>query len=145
MTDAIEQHLVHDDDHIKRILETTRRIAVLGISARAPRAGHFVPAYLARSGYEIVGINPSLRFIFDRVVFPTLSEVPDPIDLVLIFRRSTELMGHLDEILALDPLPAAVWTQLGVVDHDFSRALASHGIDVVENRCMMVEHERLLW
>jgi len=145
MSDPLEQHLVQDDARLVEILERTQRIAVLGISPRPRRAGHVVPAYLAVTGYTIVGVNPALEFIFDTVAYPNLSQIPDPVDLVLVFRRSEELARHLQEILALEPLPATVWTQLGVQDDAFARSLASHSIDVVQNRCMKVEHERLLW
>lgn len=129
---------------LRDIFEQDRRLAVLGYSDKPDRAGHYVPEYLAAHGYTIVGVNPMLA---GRTVPPargpvraSLAELNEPVDLVLMFRRSADVLAHVPEILALDPLPRTVWMQSGISNEEAARQLSERGIRVVQDRCMMVDH-----
>ena len=141
-----QDHLVEDSAGIRRVLEGTRRIAVLGIKteARADQPAYFVPEYAQQAGYEIVPVPvyyPEATQILGRPVFRKLADVPGEIDLVDVFRRPSDLMPHLDDILAARP--KAVWLQSGIRHPQFAEQLARAGIDVVQDRCLMVELRRV--
>ena len=140
-----EENLIDDAEGLKKLLAETRRIAVLGIRSElyADRPAHYVPAYLARAGFEIVPVpvyEPEVSKILDQPVYRRLTDVPGEIDLVDVFRRSEHLGGHLDEILSKKP--KAVWLQSGIYDDRFAEQLARAGIKVVQDRCLMVDHRR---
>jgi predicted CoA-binding protein len=141
-----EENLIDDAEGLKKLLAETRRIAVLGIRSElyADRPAHYVPAYLARAGFEIVPVpvyEPEVSKILGQPVYRRLTDVPGEIDLVDVFRRSEHLGGHLDEILSKKP--KAVWLQSGIYDDPFAEQLARAGIKVVQDRCLMVDHRRL--
>lgn len=103
-----------------------------------------VPRYLDRAGFDLVPVPvyyPDVEQILGRPVFRRLVDVPGDIDLVNVFRKPADLAGHLDDILA--KRPAAVWLQSGIRDDAFAEALLAAGIDVVQDRCIMVDHRRL--
>ena len=123
-----------------------RRIAVLGIKTETQRGQPAieVPRYLERVGFDVVPVPvyyPEVESILRRPVFRRLVDVPGGIDLVNVFRKSKDLAAHLDDILA--KRPAAVWLQSGIRDDAFADALVAAGIDVVQDRCIMVDHRRL--
>jgi predicted CoA-binding protein len=102
-----------------------------------------VPGYMQRHGYEVIPVPvdyPDVTQILGRPVHRRLQDVPGRIDLVDVFRKSQDLMPHLDDILAAKP--RAVWLQSGIRHDDFARALTQAGIDVVQDQCLMVEHRR---
>lgn len=135
-----------DRDSLQRILTTCRTIAVLGASTKEGRPARYVPEYLAAQGYVVLPVNPLFagQMLFGAEVKATLPELEPPIDLVDVFRRSEALPEHLEEILAMRPLPRVVWLQSGIRHEDFARALRGHGVEVVEDRCTLAEHRRLL-
>lgn len=103
-----------------------------------------VPRYLDRAGFDLVPVPvyyPDVEQILGRPVFRRLVDVPGDIDLVNVFRKPADLAGHLEDILA--KRPAAVWLQSGIRDDAFAEALLAAGIDVVQDRCIMVDHRRL--
>ena len=128
--------------NILQILETVRTIAVVGISNKPGRAGQYVPQYLKQQGYSILGVRPpiSVPEVFDVPLYPTLAAIGQPIDLVLLFRRNQDLPGHLDDILGVHP--KVVWMQLGISHPEVARRLEQEGIVVVQDRCLMVDHQR---
>lgn len=132
-------------EDLRRILEKARVIAVLGAHPQTGRAASYVPAYLHSVGYRIYPVNPAKvgMKLWGRPVRASLSEVPEPVDMVDVFRRSDALPGHLDEILAMSPLPRLVWLQQGIRNDDFAQKLLAAGIDVVQDRCTLAEHRRL--
>jgi predicted CoA-binding protein len=146
MTDRWPANLVDDDAGLERILREARSVAVLGAKAHPSEPAHYVPAYLARAGYRVRPVNPVLTgaTIFGEPVTATLADLPEPVDVVEVFRRSEFLPGHATEILALPWRPAAVWFQLGIRNAAAAECLARAGIRVVQDRCMMPEHRRLL-
>lgn len=133
-------------DDVVRLLRRARRVAVLGASTHASRAGHYVPRYLHGQGYEIHPVNPvhAGQWLFGREVVASLADLSVAVDVVDVFRRADRLPSHLDELLALRPRPGAVWLQSGIRDDRFARALSEAGIDVVQDRCMLADHQRLV-
>src|SRR5690606_20271993 len=135
----------YDDAYIGSILEGVRTVAVVGASANEVRPSYFVAKYLIDKGYTIFPINPGHadRQILGRMTYARLADVPEPIDMVDIFRTSSAVPSIMDEVLALDPLPKVVWMQL-TVRHDEAAARAeAAGSKVVMNRCPKIEYARL--
>lgn len=130
---------------LRRILEESRVVAVLGAHPQRMRAAFYVPAYLQSRGYEIWPVNATRagEQLFGRTVLASLAEVPVPVDLVDVFRRSDALPGHLAEILAMAPLPKVVWFQQGIVNEAVAEQLRAHGISVVQDRCTLADHRAL--
>ncbi len=140
-----ERNLVTSREDLARIVRTTRRIAVLGIKTEVQRAepAFYVPAYMLRAGYDIVPVPvyyPEVTKILGRTVYRAVSEVPGRVDMVNVFRRPHDIPPHLPDILAARP--EIVWFQLGIVNDEAARVLASAGIQVVQDRCLLVEHRR---
>ncbi len=131
-----------DDDTIRKLLERVRRIAVIGLSPRPHRASHRVASYLQEAGYDIVPVYPREEQILGQKVFRNVRDVPAPIDLVNVFRRSEFLPGVFDDVIASGA--GAAWTQLQCIDQDGARRAERAGLTVVMNRCLMVEHGRLM-
>jgi len=138
--DDWRRHLIDDDDGIGRVIRETRRIAVLGIKIDPAKPAHFVPAYAQRAGFEIVPVPvyyPEVTEILGEPVYRTVFAVPGDVDMVNVFRRSKDVPPHVDDILAKKP--KSVWMQLGIRNDDAAEAFARAGIDVVQDRCLMVE------
>lgn len=136
--------VIDDEDSITRLLESTRRIAVLGIKteAQADQPAFYVPQYLVEAGFDVVPVPvyyPDVTTILGRPVYRRVADVPvpPPIDLVNVFRRSRDLMPHLGDLIAAKP--RAVWLQQEIRDDVFAERLASAGITVVQDRCLMVD------
>jgi uncharacterized protein len=135
---------IESDDEIRELLARVRTIAVVGIKAGAEEDAFRVPAYLQQHGYRIVPVSPKLASVLGEPAFPSLREIREPIDLVDLFRAPQHVPAHADEILAMSPLPRAVWLQLGIRHDEAARRLEAAGIGVVQDRCIMVDHRRLL-
>lgn len=137
--------IVTDIDGVRSILERTRVVAVLGAHVTTSRAASYVPAYLHANGYRIIPVNPVYagETMWGETVRATLSELGEPIDMVNVFRPSQAIPGHLDDILAMSPLPKFVWLQLGIRHDESARQLSDAGIDVVQDRCTLADHRRL--
>lgn len=134
------QHLVDDDAGIGRVLAGTKRIVVIGIKTDPDQPAHFVPEYAQHSGYEIVPVPvyyPDVTEILGERVYRRVADVPGDVDMVNVFRRSRDVPPHVDDILAKKP--KSVWMQLGISNDEAAERLARAGIDVVQNRCLMVE------
>jgi len=132
------------DPSLRRLLAGVRTIAVLGVKADPAEDAHRVAAYLQRAGYRILPVNPKLDAVLGEPCAPTLGRVAEPPDLIDVFRAPHHLPAHVDEILSLPTRPAAVWFQLGIRDDASAARLAREEIVVVQDRCLMVEHGRLL-
>lgn len=138
-------HDTYDNAYISGILTETRTIAIVGASANEVRPSFFVTKYLIDKGYEVFPVNPGHagKEILGRMTYARLADVPVAIDMVDVFRASDALPGILDQVLALDPVPKVLWTQL-TVRHDEAAARAeAAGIKVVMNRCPKIEYARL--
>lgn len=139
-------HLIGDDEKLRALLRDARRIAVIGAKAAHGEPAYYVPAYLAERGYRILPVNPTIagRTLHGARVAPTVADLAGAVDVIEIFRRPEYLPGYAREILALPWRPGAVWFQLGIRHDGAAEMLARAGIDVVQDRCMMPEHRRLL-
>jgi len=138
---AWQQHLIDDNAGIRALLERTHRIAVLGIkTAESGQPAYYVPEYAKRAGYEIVPVPvyyPEVTEILGAPVYRTVSAVPGEVDMVNVFRRARDIDAHVDDIIA--KRPASVWFQLGIRNDAAAERLARAGIDVVQDRCLLVE------
>jgi predicted CoA-binding protein len=131
------ENLAETSEGVAAILAETKRIAVLGIKTEAQRdrPAFYVPEYMARAGYDIVPVPvyfPDTREIMGRPVYRTLAAVPQPVDMVNVFRRSHDIPPHLPDILAARP--KVVWIQTGIRNDAVAEALARAGIKVVQDR-----------
>jgi hypothetical protein len=133
------------DARIRELLTNSPRIAVLGVHREPSKAAYYVPEYLHEEGYTIFGVNPTMvgETLFDQPVRATLAELQQPIDLVDVFRRAEQLPAHVDDILAMKPLPKIVWFQLGISNDEVAQRLEAAGITVIQNRCTLADHQRL--
>jgi len=132
-----------DDESVRRMLERVRRIAVVGLSPKPDRDSHHVARYLQQRGYEIVPVYPREDEILGARVYRRLQDVPGGlVDLVDVFRRSEDLPDVVTDGLAAKA--PAFWFQLGCVNEDAARRAQGGGATVVMDRCLMVEHGRLL-
>lgn len=130
----------HDITVIERVLSTSKTIAVVGLSSQREKAGYFVPEYLQSQGYRIFPVNPMLEQALGEKAYPDLLAVPQPVDLVLIFRRSEAIPPFIDQAIQIGA--RAVWTQLGIFNAEAAQKAGDAGLDVVMDVCMMVEHRR---
>jgi len=135
-----------DDQTLREQLRHVRTIAVVGASPNPARPVYGVMAYMLRAGYHVVPVNPGQvgREILGQKVYGKLADIPEPVDCVDIFRRQEALGAVVDEALALKPLPHLIWMQLDLVDEAAAAKARAAGIAVVMDRCIKVEHARLL-
>jgi uncharacterized protein len=136
-------HENYSDDYMRGILESVRTIAVVGASPRPERPSHRVMAYLQRRGYRAIPVNPNAAggTINGERVYASLDEVPEPIDMVDVFRRSEAAGGVVDDAIAIGA--KAVWMQLGVRDDAAAARAEARGLRMVMNRCPAIEIPRL--
>jgi predicted CoA-binding protein len=136
------QYTYKDQDTIIDILDNCHTIAVVGLSSQPHRAGYYVPAYLQHNGYRIIPVNPNLDQALGEVAYPDLLEVPEPVDLVLVFRRSEAVPPIVDQAIQIGA--KALWMQLGVINQPAAEKASQAVLKVVMDACMMVEHRRFL-
>jgi predicted CoA-binding protein len=136
-------HDDYPDSYLRDILTSVRTIAIVGASPRRERPSHGVMAYLQRRGYRTIPVNPNAAdtAINGETVYARLADVPEPIDMVDVFRRTEMAGGALDEAIAAGA--KVVWMQLGVRDDDAAARAEAHGLKVVMNRCPAIEIPRL--
>lgn len=135
------------DDEIRELLRQTQTIAVLGIKpeTHAMQPAFYVSKYMQDAGYKIIPVPvyyPDVTEILGEPVFRDLREIPGERDMVNVFRRPNDIDKHIEEIIAAKP--RSVWFQLGIRNDAAARALIEAGIDVVQDRCLLVEHRALL-
>jgi predicted CoA-binding protein len=138
--------ILTDDAALRALLQTPVSLAVLGAKDGEDEPAHYVPAYLHARGWPVIGVNPKLagRPWLGATAVASLAELPAPVVGVEVFRRPDQLPAIVDELLALPWRPKFVWFQLGI-RHDLAAArLSAAGIDVVQSRCMMPDHRRLV-
>jgi predicted CoA-binding protein len=139
------EHLIESDEGIRQLLESTRRIAVLGIkTADSGQPAYYVPEYAQHAGYDIVPVPvyyPDVKEILGQPVYRTVAAIPEGIDMVNVFRRPRDIPAHVDDILAAKP--KSVWFQLGIRNDLAAERFAKAGIDVVQDRCLMVELQQI--
>ena len=131
---------LHSDEQIKKIY-ALKNIAVVGMSKNPEKAAHYVPKYLTEQGYNIIPVNPTADEILGKKCYPSLLDIPVPIDIVDVFRPSDQVKPVVEEAIKIKP--KVVWLQEGIHDPDAESLAKKAGIDVVFNRCMLAEHQRL--
>jgi predicted CoA-binding protein len=129
------------DEVIRSVLESRRTWAVVGCSPDPARDSHRIARMLQSRGYKVVPVNPSCDELLGVRCYPTLGDIPGPVEVVDIFRRSSEAGAHVDEAIAVGA--SAVWMQLGVIDEAAASRARAAGLDVVMDRCPAIELPRL--
>ena len=134
-----------DDSYIRGILNTVKTIAMVGASERENRPSYFAFKYLLERGYNMIPVNPAQagHEMLGRKVYAKLSDVPEPIDMVDIFRASQHALPIVQEALALTPRPQVIWMQLGVRNDEAAKLAEDNGLKVVMNRCPKIEYGRI--
>jgi len=130
------------DGTLKELLRSCRSIAVVGLSAQPDRPSHRVAAYLQAQGYQVIPVNPQLDTVLGERCYPDLAAIGHPVDLVDVFRKPQDCLPVAQAAVALGA--KALWLQLGGVDEAAARTAQAGGLTVVMDRCLMVEHARLL-
>jgi predicted CoA-binding protein len=131
----------NSDDEIKKFY-TLKNIAVVGMSKNEDKAAHYVPKYLIDHGYNVIPVNPTATEILGRKSYPTVSSIPDKIDIVDIFRRSEDVPSVVQDAINKDGIKV-IWMQEGIYSKEAEEVAKVKSISTVYNRCMMAEHRRL--
>jgi uncharacterized protein len=132
----------HSPSDIHKILEL-KNIAVVGMSNTEGKPANFVPRYLIENGYNVIPVNPTTTEVLGRKTYPKVSDVPEQVDIVDIFRRSEDVRPVVDDAIKKKGIKV-IWMQSGIYNKDAERKAKENGIDVVYNRCMKVEHSVLI-
>ena len=147
MTSNWRDNLIDDSNGMRELLLETKSIAVLGIKteAQSDQPAFYVPKYMQNAGFKIIPVPvyyPDVTEILGEKVHRQLQQIPDEVDMVNVFRRPQDIPPHLDDLLAKKP--KSVWMQLGISHDAVAEQLARAGIKVVQDRCLMVDHRRLV-
>lgn len=134
------EHDSHTDEEIKKIY-TLKNIAVVGMSKNPDKAAHYVAKYLDENGYNIIPVNPTATEILGKKCYSSLLDIPDQVDIVDVFRPSDQVLPVIEESVLIKP--KVVWLQEGIHNSEAEEIAKKSGIDVVFNRCMLAEHQRL--
>ncbi len=138
-------HDRYPDSYIRGILNSVKTIAMVGVSANASRPSYFAFKYLLERGYRMIPVNPGLAGgeLLGQKVYGRLAEIPEPVDMVDIFRASHHAAAIVQEALGLDPRPQVIWMQLGIRNQEAADLAEANGRKVVMNRCPKIEYGRL--
>ena len=138
-------HDTYDDAYIRGILNTVKTIAMVGVSNKESRPSYFAFKYLLERGYRMIPVNPGLAGgkLLGQKVYARLADIPEPVDMVDIFRAAPYAVGIVEEALKLQPRPCVVWMQLGIRNDEAAALAEANGLKVVMNRCPKIEYGRL--
>lgn len=138
-------HDSYSDTYIRAILNTTKTIAMVGVSPKTNRPSYFAFKYLLERGYRMIPVNPGQagKDLLGQHVYAKLSDIPEPIDMVDIFRSSEHALGVVQEAITLSPKPQVIWMQLSVRNDEAAALAEANGMKVVMNRCPKIEYGRL--
>jgi hypothetical protein len=138
-------HDTYPDNFIRGILNTVKTIAMVGISPKDNRPSYFAFKYLLERGYRMIPVNPGQagKDILGQKVYAKLADIPEPVDMVDIFRASQYALGIVEQALALSPRPQVIWMQLGIRSDEAAKLAEANGVKVVMNRCPKIEYGRL--
>jgi predicted CoA-binding protein len=134
--------IVDDIAGLRRILLRSRTLAVVGLSAQWHRPSYFAAKYMRDHGYRIFPVNPRYDEVLGQRCYPDLASIPEPVDIVDCFRKAEEIPAIADAAIAIGA--KVLWMQLGIVNDDAAQHASSAGLDVVMNRCVKIEHARIL-
>lgn len=130
------------DEQLREILRAAKTVAVVGISTDSSRASFGVSRYMQRSGYRILPVNPNITHVHGEQAYASLDGLPEAPDVINVFRRSEHIAGLVESAIASSA--KLFWTQLGVRDDEAAARLEAAGMTVIQDRCLMIEHLRLL-
>ena len=130
----------HSDEEIQKIL-SLKKVAVVGMSKNSSKAAHYVPKYLSDNGYDITPVNPTTDEILGKKSYSSVSDIDGEIDIVDVFRPSDQVLPVIEE--AIKKKPKVIWLQEGIHNPEAEELAKKAGIEVVFNRCMLAEHQRL--
>ena len=130
------------DDAVRQLLTECKTIAVVGLSDKPSRPSYGVSEYVQRQGYHIIPVNPQVTEVLGEKVYATLQDVPEPIEIVNVFRRSEAVPEIVDQAIALGA--KAIWMQVGVIHEEAAQKAREAGLQVIMDKCLLVEHSRLL-
>lgn len=138
-------HASYNDVYIRGILNTVKSIAMVGISPKENRPSYFAFKYLLERGYNMIPVNPGQagKEILGRRVYARLSDIPEPVDMIDVFRASQHVPPIVEEALAMNPRPSVLWMQLSVRNDEAAAKAEAAGMKVVMNRCPKIEYGRL--
>jgi hypothetical protein len=138
-------HDQYSDSYIRGILNTVKTIAMVGISPKDNRPSYFAFKYLIERGYRMIPVNPGQagKDILGQKVYASLTDIPEPIDMIDIFRASEHVMPVVQEALAMQPKPQVIWMQLTIRNDEAAQLAEDAGIKVVMDRCPKIEYGRL--
>ena len=131
----------HSDEEIIEILNL-KKVAVIGMSKHQEKAAHFVPKYLSENGFDIIPVNPNSDEILNKKCYKEINDIKDDIDIVDVFRPSEDVLQFVKD--AIKKNPKVIWLQEGIHNEEAENLAREHGIDVIFNRCMLAEHQRLM-
>ena len=134
---------IHSNEQLRDVLESTTTIAVVGCSATPGKEAHEIPKYMQERGYEVVPVNPYADEVLGREAYDSLADVTEEIDMVDVFRPSEEVAGIVDAVLERDDVDT-VWCQLGIRDDEAGERVEESGRNFVQDKCLKVEHGKLL-
>ena len=137
--------MTYSDDFLRTILKRTKTVAVVGVSANQIRPSYYVARYLGLKGMRVIPVNPGLagQKLLGETVYADVSDVPDDVDMVDIFRRSEAVPPIVDAALDRWPNLQTIWMQIGVTHHQAAAKAEARGVDVVQDRCPKIEYQRL--
>ena len=128
-------------EELRQILTAAKTIAVVGLSDKPDRPGHAIPAYLQEEGYRIIPVNPNLTEALGEKAYASLRDIPEPVDVVDIFRRAEDVPPIVEDAIAIGA--KVVWMQLGIVNEEAAARAEAAGLTVVMNTCMGATHQLL--
>ena len=134
--------LIDDIAGIRRILAQSRSIAVVGLSANWYRPSNFAAKYMLDKGYRVIPVNPAYEEVLGHRCFPTLGAIGEPVDIVDCFRKPADIVPIAREAVAIGA--KVLWLQLGIRNEEAARIALEGGLDVVVDRCVKIEHARIL-
>ena len=141
MTATIDLARYQDPLTIQQVLHRTSTIAIVGLSANELRASHFVGYYLKRHGYRVIPVNPKYESILGEKCYKSLRDIPEPVDMVDVFRKTQDVGPVADDAIAIGA--KVLWQQLGVKNEAAAQKARAAGLDAVMDRCVKIEHGRL--
>lgn len=133
---------MNNDDEMKEILLSARTIAIVGVSSNQEKDSYWIASYLKEMGYRIIPVNPTAAEILGEKVYPSLSEIPDPVDVVQVFRKPEDVPPVVEEAIKIGA--KVVWMQEGISHEEAAQKARAAGLQVVMNACMRVTHRRLV-
>ena len=132
------------DEKIRTLLSSAKTIAIVGAKDTQGQAVDIVGRYLIQAGYTVWPVHPVRRSVWGLQAFPSLSELPERVEIINLFRASSACPEHAREVLSLPWSPATFWMQTGIRSQEAGRMLAVYGISIIEDLCIMEEHRRLV-